>query len=132
MKLRKAEKCAIVLTLLFVFLAVGFHLGGKSRAPLSVSVEKSVTGLQTAAPSPEAGETPASAAALVNINTAGKEELMTLDGIGEALAQRIIDYREEHGPFAGIGDITNVSGIGAKKYEAIRDRITVSEKEAEG
>ncbi len=62
---------------------------------------------------------------LININTAVVEQLQTLKGIGEELAQRIIDYREENGPFEDINDLMNVSGIGIKKLEAIADKITV-------
>lgn len=61
----------------------------------------------------------------VNINTADLATLMTLDGIGQIYAQRIIDYRNAHGPFASIYDITNVEGIGTKRFEAIMDDITV-------
>ncbi len=61
----------------------------------------------------------------VNINVALTEELMTLPGIGEVLAQRIVAYREENGPFERIEDIQNVSGIGEKKFEAIRKFIVV-------
>lgn len=62
---------------------------------------------------------------LVNINTASLAELDTLDGIGPTLAQRIIDYRTANGPFRTIEDINNVSGIGDKKYEAIKNNITI-------
>jgi len=62
---------------------------------------------------------------LININTAGASDLDSLDGIGPTLAQRIIDYRTANGPFARIEDINNVSGIGDKKYEAIKNSITV-------
>lgn len=62
---------------------------------------------------------------LVNINTAGIEELMELDGIGEVIAQRIIDYRNEHGKFTSIEEIKNVSGIGDTKFEKIKDRICI-------
>lgn len=61
---------------------------------------------------------------LVDINTAGLSELMTLPGIGEVLAGRIIDYREEHGPFQTPAGLLNVSGIGEGKLEAILDLIT--------
>lgn len=62
---------------------------------------------------------------LVNINTALNEELTTLTGIGESKAVAIIKYREENGKFAKIEDIMNVSGIGEKAFEKIKDFITV-------
>ena len=60
----------------------------------------------------------------ININTATKEQLTTLNGIGEAFAQRIIDYRNEK-KFEKIEDIKNVKGIGDKTFEKIKDKITV-------
>lgn len=62
---------------------------------------------------------------LVNINTASLEELCTLDGIGEVIAGRIIEYRGENGPFTSADELINVKGIGEKKLEDIRDRICV-------
>lgn len=61
----------------------------------------------------------------VNLNLASIEELMTLDGVGEATAGKIIAYREEHGSFASIDELKEVSGIGEKKFEAVKDAITV-------
>lgn len=61
----------------------------------------------------------------ININTADLQTLMTLDGIGEVYAQRIIEYRNAHGPFQNITEITKVSGIGEKRFKAIMDHITV-------
>ncbi len=63
--------------------------------------------------------------ALININTADATQLESLSGIGEVLAQRIIDYRTEHGPFATVDDLDNVSGIGPATLAEIRDQITV-------
>lgn len=61
----------------------------------------------------------------VNINTTQYEELMRLDGIGPALAGRIIEYRKEHGDFSYKEEIKDVPGMGEKKFEVIRDYIEV-------
>ena len=61
----------------------------------------------------------------ININTATSQELQTLRGIGPALAQRIIEYRQTSGGFSAVDDLTNVKGIGQKTLEKIRDSITV-------
>ena len=63
----------------------------------------------------------------VNINTADAAQLETLDGIGPTLAQRIVAYREEHGPFADIESIMDVNGIGEGIFETIRQQITVED-----
>ena len=60
---------------------------------------------------------------LVSINTATKEELMTLSGVGESKAEAIISYREENGLFEKLEDIMNVSGIGQAAYSKIKDNI---------
>lgn len=61
----------------------------------------------------------------VNLNTATKEELMTLRGIGEAKAEDILQYRSTHGPFEKIEDIKQISGIKDAAFEKIKDSITV-------
>ena len=63
-------------------------------------------------------------AVMININTASAEELTKLKGIGEKIATRIVEYRQEK-PFEKIEDIMNVSGIGEKKFEDIRGMICV-------
>ena len=87
-------------------------------------------------PSPPGGASGGSAAAgasggstpgggVVNINTAGASELEALPGIGPALAARIVEYRDGHGPFASVDDLTDVPGIGPAKLEALRSQATV-------
>ncbi len=77
--------------------------------------------------SPQTGSKAAgvTATGLININTADQDQLDTLPGIGPALAQRIIQYREINGLFETVEDIKNVAGIGDKKFEELKDKITV-------
>ena len=63
--------------------------------------------------------------AIVNINTASKESLMTLSGIGESKAEKIIEYRNINGNFKNIEELKNVKGIGDAIYAKIKDKITV-------
>ncbi|ERN54104.1 S-layer homology domain-containing protein [Alkalihalophilus marmarensis] len=62
----------------------------------------------------------------ININTAGLEELQFITGVGEVIAQRIIDYRAVNGAFQNIEEIKNVSGIGDATFERMKDQITVN------
>jgi competence ComEA-like helix-hairpin-helix protein len=71
------------------------------------------------------GEPAEETGALVDINTADIDGLMTLPGIGEVLAGRIMEYRSVNGAFKQIEDIMYVKGIGEKTFEGIRDLITV-------
>ncbi|MGV3467329.1 MAG: helix-hairpin-helix domain-containing protein [Heyndrickxia sp.] len=61
----------------------------------------------------------------VNINTADLEQLQTLTGIGPSKASAIIEYREKNGGFKKVEDLTNITGIGEKTFEKLRDSITV-------
>ena len=77
------------------------------------------------AESRETSETQVAGAKKININTAGKEELMELKGIGEARAEAIILYRETYGGFGYIEEIMNVSGIKEAAFSKIKDQICV-------
>ena len=69
-----------------------------------------------------------SAVKKVNINTANLDELQTLPRIGEKVAQRIIDYRKEHGPFKKIEELMKVQGVGEKTFKLLKDKIEVGSK----
>jgi competence protein ComEA len=66
-----------------------------------------------------------SAGGPVNLNTATLEQLQTLPGVGPVLAQRIIDYRDQHGGFASVADLQKVSGVGDTRYNDLKNRVTV-------
>ena len=61
-----------------------------------------------------------------NLNTATKEELVALPGIGPAKAQAIIDYRTAHGAFKSVEELKDVKGIGAKRFEKLKAELTVA------
>lgn len=71
--------------------------------------------------------TQAASQGLLNINTATLEQLQELPGIGKTLAQRILDYRNTHGPFERLSDLSLVEGIGLDIIERITDYATVQE-----
>lgn len=68
---------------------------------------------------------PAQSAFPININTASKETLMQLPGIGEVKAQAIIDFRNQNGPFTALEQIQEVSGIGPATFEKLKELITI-------
>jgi competence protein ComEA len=63
----------------------------------------------------------------LDLNSATAQDLEALPGVGPALAQRIVDYRQKHGPFIKVDDLEKVSGIGPKKLEQIRPSLVISE-----
>ena len=79
------------------------------------------------APAPPAGGGPAAGApgAQINLNTATLTELQTLPGIGQVLAQRILDYRTAHGQFQSVNELRQIDGIGAATFEKLKDKVTV-------
>jgi len=89
---------------------------------LQVLVPKQAPGQVSGAP-PVAGS--GGPAALVNVNTASATELEELPGIGEVIAQRIVDYRTQNGPFTSVDDLLDVSGIGDAILAEIHDLVTV-------
>src|SRR5437016_14460420 len=69
---------------------------------------------------------PLIALAAININTATKDELVALPGIGPAKAQAIVDYRKAHGPFKTAEELKDVKGIGAERFGKLKPDLAVS------
>ena len=84
------------------------------------TIEQAQDGEQTNTSSSKTGSS-----TKININTAGAEELQELSGVGPALSERIIAYREANGRFARIEDLQNVSGIGETRFANLKDKICV-------
>jgi competence protein ComEA len=61
----------------------------------------------------------------ININTADKDKLCELTGVGPAIAERIIEYREKNGPFKSVDELTNVKGIGEGILQKNKDSVVV-------
>ena len=70
------------------------------------------------------------AAAAVNLNTATKEELIAVTGIGPARAQAILDYRAQHGGFKSVDELKDDKGIGARRFESLKAEFTVTQPAA--
>lgn len=107
----------LVLTLLFAALSAALFFTGRPQS------EGYTVTAQRGDDSPRQPES-----CPLNINTATAGQLETLDGIGQVLAQRIVDYRNANGPFASVDDLLEVNGIGPGILETIRPQITTEEE----
>lgn len=113
----------LIICISFLTFLSGFYLGRNlndapiqvSRLPDSTTTHGSDTEEATGNPSGE----------LININTATKEQLETLPGIGPVLAQRILDFIRDYGPFETLSQLTLVDGIGIERLNGLLDYATV-------
>ena len=118
--MKETKKVLIAVTAAFVFVLIGVFIGRNSQnhdwiLPESIIAENA----------PESSSESSNNLEKININTATAQQFMILPGIGETLAQRIIDYRQENGNFASVDSLTCIDGIGDKTLEKIRPYLTV-------
>jgi competence protein ComEA len=113
--------------------AAGGALPGVDLTPLNlarrlVDGEQVLVGAAAATPAAPGGGTagrPAGTGGQLDLNAATVEQLQALPGVGPVLAQRIVDWRTEHGRFSTVDELREVSGIGAKKFADLKDRVRV-------
>ena len=113
------KKGAIILTSItaaFICIIIGFFIGRNTTQQLRIPANNSIISAVE--------ETNGLNSEKININTATAKELQLLPGIGESIAQQIIDYRETNGPFSTVEDLLKVSGIGDSRLAQIIDYIT--------
>lgn len=106
-------------------LTLALHDGDKIVVPSRATSVPAANNLS--APTPTVVVTnsaPSTASAKINLNTATLEELDTLPGIGPALAQRILDYRAQHGSFKDIAELKEIKGIGDALFDEIKEKVT--------
>ncbi len=128
---------ALAVLLLAVALGVGTALpllgrGGSGLPQPRASDRTAQAGDQTIPSRARASPTRSTSSSVgsLNLNTADAETLQALPGIGPALAERIVAYRQEHGPFLTAEDLLQVPGVGPKRWERIRHAIHVTPEES--
>ena len=115
-KVTKTEWLMLLLAGAFLVTLVLLYRQAAAVAPgTDYTISTQRRALETVTPEPPEPDGP------VDINTAGLDELQRLTGVGPALAQRIIDYREEHGPFRTAEDLLEVQGIGEATLAKFRE-----------
>lgn len=114
MKLKKWELSLLAVALAAAFFTAGYFSGRGRAGSVNVTVSQSTE-------PPAAG----SVEARIDLNAASRWELMSLPGVGETIADRIIAYRTEHGGFEAVEELMEVRGIGESLFEAVKDYLTV-------
>ncbi len=119
--MKKAAIIMIIITGVFAFTTLGLFIGRMTTdGSIIVHTDKSVR-------TETLDEEVTIPAGLININTATSEQLQELPGIGQAMAEEIIEYRKKNGPFETKRGLLKVKGIGEKTFEELKNMITVKD-----
>ena len=101
----------------------GVNLAAKVSDGQQVVVPRKGAAQAAAGVAATAGGSPGAAAPPISLNTATPDQLDQLDGVGPATAQKILAWRKEHGGFRSVDDLKQISGIGPKKFAALKDKV---------
>ena len=123
-KISGLEKAAILLTMCFVVCTVGFFLWQNRNRDMTL-VETAPSDWRQEVAVPEEPAPGMLRGEVLDLNTAGAEDLVRLPGIGEKRAADIVAYRTEHGGFSQVEELLEISGIGQATFEGLRDYVTV-------
>lgn len=121
--MKKGSQILLCTSLCFIFLITGVFIGRNTIGASLTAEPRDRLVLQTVDPSDAADFV----SGKININTADIDKLTMLPGIGEVIAQRIIDYRQQHGKFRSVDELMNVEGIGESRLTNITKYITVGD-----
>lgn len=119
--MKKATIIMVIITSVFICTILGIFIG-RMTTDGSITVH---TGMSVRTETINEEETTPSG--LININTASAEQMQELPGIGASMAEEIINYREQNGPFESKRDLLKVKGIGQKTYDELKNMITVKD-----
>jgi competence protein ComEA len=102
----------------------GVNLAAKVTDGQQVIVPKRMSAPGTAVAAPSAADaTTGATVAPISLNTATADQLDELEGIGPTTAQKILDWRKEHGGFRSVDDLQQISGIGPKRFESLKQKV---------
>lgn len=116
--MKNGQRVLIFFTTAFLFIILGIFIGRNMVQRIHISPLGNVISSENKTDSQDNGK--------IDINTASLSQLQLLPGIGEGIAQNIIDYRDENGPFVTLKELLNVEGIGKSRLNEILDWIYIS------
>lgn len=119
LKKKFVEVGILLAVVIFAVFALGFRLGNNQRGFVVTKGQTSALGLAPVVKTQEE-------VAVLDLNMATAEELATLPGIGEKLASTIVAFREEHGAFSSVWELTAIDGIGERKLNAILPYLKIT------
>ena len=102
---------------------LGVNLAAKVSDGQQVIVPARVRGAGSAGAAGAVAAGAHASASPISLNTATAEQLDQLEGIGPATAQKILDWRKEHGGFGSVDDLRQISGIGPKRFESLKEKV---------